>query len=238
MKKVEQWRSWTFIGSLALIAIIVNGVNGPQRKERSIPTPPVEQSRQSVQRESNHSDVPREKTPQELAAERALFQSRYMNDRPARRSGIQTVGIVAVSGNGTLNRTLAGILAEHVKGDGIQTHTFLFTPEFISDGLFKAVFDDSPKPIEDLELREVLDSLLLAQETVEYTINPSLENVITASLLLEIKLASIARRGESQSWKFIANGAGFTEALALKAAEERLIKQLSADTNVTVSANP
>ena len=246
MKKIEPVQTWTFIGMLFLVAILVNygyeRLSHPESPRfpsstnyrESLPTQTT--TRPVVERPSEPAPEPvKPKTPEELAAERATFLARYMNDRPSRSPGVASVAIVAVNEVGTLNGTLASILAEHIKGSGVKTYTSLFTPEFVSGGLFDEAFNDSPRPIETLELGEVLDILLLARQSVEYSTNPSLENVLTANLRLEVTRSSVARRGDGQTWTFTAAGAGFKRADAFKAAEERIVKQIATDTNIVIS---
>lgn len=222
MKKIEPWKKWSFIGALIVIATLVNGAydrlfrkDVPSNARRAMGGPP-------------------QKTPEELAAERARFLARYMNDRPSRAANLATVGVVAVNESGRLHHSLAAVLAERVKKQGATALPSLFTPEFVADGLFTQAFDGSPQPLTTLELREVLDALLLARQQVEYATNTALENVITASMRVEVAALSVVHRGESQSWTFSATGAGFNPALARQAAEERFIKQLSAATNIVI----
>ena len=250
MKKIEPWKTWTFIGFLLFVAILVNGIHDQlfQRESPRIqhttdyreqsqppynpaPSRSVAERPLESERERTIETIP-QKTPEELAAEHARFLARYMNTRTPRSQGFESVAIVAVNEGGKLNGALATILADRVKGDGVKTLTSLFTPEFVSDGLFKDAFSDSPKPIDALDLREVLDTLLLARQTVQYTVNTSLENVLTANMQLEVMRISVATRGESQTWTLTASGAGFKQADARAAAEERIIKQLSKDTNI------
>ena len=71
--------------------------------------------------------------------------------------------------------------------------------------------------------------LVLLRETVRYVNTPSLNNLVTANMQLDIVATSIATPGQNQSWTFTANGPGFTQDAARQAAEERIIKQIAAD---------
>jgi hypothetical protein len=86
-----------------------------------------------------------------------------------------------------------------------------------------------------LELTNSLDALLLAHQSVEYSSNPSLENVLTANMKLKILAASIIGNAKSQTWTFTAVGTGFKQTDARAMAEERLIKQINADTNISAT---
>lgn len=255
MKKIETWKTVTLIVALLVAASLVNGAHDfffaeresrPTSDNRSYavrPIPPVsrEQPQQTYQAPQPvvERSIPepertvqfvRQKTPEELAAERTQFLARYMNAHDRRSPGVQTVAIVAVNENGKLNGTLATILADRIKGEDVKTLTSLFTPEFVSDGFFKDAFNDSPAPIARLELGEVVNTLLLAQVSVEYVSNPSLQDLITARMKFDVVRVSVARRAESQAWTWSANGPGFKQSDARAAAEERIIKQLSTDT--------
>jgi uncharacterized lipoprotein YehR (DUF1307 family) len=75
--------------------------------------------------------------------------------------------------------------------------------------------------------------LVLVRETTHYGNTPSLENLVTASLQVDVVAIPVATVGQNQSWTFTANGPGFSQAEARKAAEERIIKQISSDTRIS-----
>lgn len=229
MKPVEQWKSRTFVVSLAVIAIITNGLVAPRSFDRAF---------QDSRQEKPLPPPAPTTTPDGKPTDHGPLIARNLNSRPTRTAGTKMVAIVAVTETDKLNSSLASALAEQVKSSNTKALTSLFTPEFVTEGLFKATFDDSPKAIDDLGLRDGLDMILLAQQSLEYTTNPSLENVLTASMTLEVKLVSVTQRGQSESWTFTSSGAGFKQPDARKAAEDRIIKQISTDTNILAAIHP
>ena len=263
MKKPEKWQSRLFIGSLACIAIFINfswrvaqvreanpnleaQQTARRRSEPEAVHPNSEHS--SLTRERNPSGTPTQppaseripavtqKTPEQLAAEQAQFVARYVNPGVGKISGMETLAVVAVSENGRPNSPLATALASRIKSDTIKVLSSSLTPEFISDGLFNATFLDSAQVARKLELKKVLDTLLLSRQTVVFSTNASLENVITANMRLEGLTVPVGALGDEQAWSFTANGAGFTPSDARRLAEERLLKQIAADTNILLKS--
>ena len=178
----------------------------------------------------------RQAAAERAAAEHAKFLARYVNSGFARKPGAKMVALVAVSENGKLNHAVGTAISGKLNSDAVQTISSILTPEFVSDGLFNTAFSDSYSIFKKLELANSVDALVLARETVRYTKNPSLENVTSAHMELEIGTFSSDQTAESHSWKFNANGAGFNNDAARLMAEDRLIKQLDAATNITPTA--
>jgi hypothetical protein len=145
------------------------------------------------------------------------------------------VAVVSISENTKLNRAVTAALASRFKGESVEILSSLFRPEFASDGLFAKAFSDPSEAIKNLELENYLDVLVLARQEVKYSTNRALENVITASMTLQITAHHVGGNLDSSSWTFIANGAGFKQADARALAEERLIKQISADTKMSLA---
>jgi len=67
----------------------------------------------------------------------------------------------------------------------------------------------------------------LARQTVQYSSDPSLENVITATMNLEIEVLPVAGRGQTQKQLLTASGAGFKNEAARDMAMERLLKDIA-----------
>ncbi len=86
-----------------------------------------------------------------------------------------------------------------------------------------------------LELDSSLDGLILARESVVYSENPSLANVLTATMTVDVMVKATRRGGASRTWSFTASGAGFNQTVAHNLATERIEKQLNADTNMSLA---
>jgi hypothetical protein len=79
-----------------------------------------------------------------------------------------------------------------------------------------------------------VDVLFLGREEISYSTDASLENILTANIRLEIT-AITAADGQNRSWTFVANGAGFKQTEARLMAEERLIKQITTDSKMSLN---
>jgi len=194
----------------------------PSLLERQAVAPTVAQDQQVNQRE------------QEAAAAHATYLARYLNSGSSRKPGTKMVAIAVVSENGAFNFALNSAVANHLKTASASMLTSFFRPAFVSDGLFANAFAGSNGVFDKLDLSKSLDVLFLGREQVQYSSDPSLENVMTANMQLEITAFSIAD-GQSQSWTFVANGSGFKQTEARQMAEERLIKQIANDTKMSLS---
>lgn len=248
MKKVEPWKKWAFIGALALIALVINSsVNKRTAVEQQVQqqrSATLQQSQQKVQMEQQAENEAKkaeedaraneQKAAQEAAARFENYLRHYVNSGFSHNTGRKTVALVAASRNGHFSQTLRSELARRF-GSEAEILSSFFTPAFVSDGLFNATFEGSTEAIRNLKLSDTLDGILLARQQVEYSTNSALENLITANVRLEVMSLPIDEAGERQTWSFTANGPGFHTADALQMAEERLIKQISNDTKMSLS---
>ena len=171
----------------------------------------------------------------EEAAQRAQYLARYVNGGIARKPGTATVALAVASDELKINRAVAAALLPHFKTNTVEILSSFFKPAFVSDRLFADVFKGSTEVLQKLELSKSLDAVLLARQEVRYTTDPALDNLITANMVLEVVLLPVLENAESQTWTFTANGAGFRQGDARQMAEERLIKQIAKDTNMTSS---
>ena len=80
--------------------------------------------------------------------------------------------------------------------------------------------------------------LVLVRKTVHYVNTPSLNNLVSANLQLDVVAMPVAATGQNQTWSFTANGPGFSQEAARKAAEERIIKQITNDNTITLIRIP
>ena len=66
----------------------------------------------------------------------------------------------------------------------------------------------------------------------------ALENVISAHVRLEVTSMFVATKSDDHTWTLMANGAGFRRDEAKAMAEERLIKQISTNAEMSLNLNP
>jgi hypothetical protein len=184
------------------------------------------------------AEIARQKAAEEAAAEHAQYMARYLDSSFVRKPNIETVAIVAVSEDGKWDSNIGDALSHHLKANGIEILPSFFKTEFISDGLFNSAFGGIGDLSQKLEIGKFVDGVVLAREQVRYSQNPSLENVTTADMSLEISVLSVSATVQNQTRTFTATGAGFKNENARASAEERLVKEIMSDTNMTLIASP
>jgi len=146
--------------------------------------------------------------------------------------GANSVIIAVATEDRKANREVNDAIAALLKDAHNQVVLSFFTPAFLADGVYNEAFDGSGEFIEKLGLAQRIDWLLLARQKVVYVDNPSLQNVLTANMELEVLLISSRNKDDKRTWTLKANGAGFKEADARAMAEERLVKELATDPNL------
>lgn len=243
MKKTERWKIWLFGGILFAVAMGVNTFyDYQQRREFFAPQParvvepiaPPAPSARAVEPNREIQASP-QKSPEELAAERARFIAKYVKEGISRTPSATTVFVAAADANGRLSGALATFLANHVASSSVRAHSAAFTSSFLGDGFLAEAFRDSTSVIKELDLDKVADVLLLARERAEIVRNDSsLANVLTAKTELEVIAIPVARPTEARTWTFSASGAGFNNSDALAAAAERIMKQITNGNTITL----
>jgi hypothetical protein len=221
--------------------LVLNRHEEIRRKLRPHKLRPLAQQEQQVdelaaaQKAAQDAAAARTQAIQEAAARHADYLARYLNSGFSRTPGSETLAVVVATGDGKLDHTVSTALANHFKSDTVKIFTSFFKPEFVSDKLFANVFDGSTEILNKLDLANSLDALLLARETVQYSKTPSLDNLVTANLQLEIQVVPIAGSIQNHSWSFTANGAGFSQTEAKSNADERILKQIASDTKMSLN---
>lgn len=172
----------------------------------------------------------------EAAAARARFLGRYLNQGVTRTPGVKTAAILAVSEAGKWNRSIGSAVAARLTNDSIEIMPGFFKSEFVSDGMFDKTLANSAEVFRQLDLANSLDAVLLVKQTVRYAESSALENVITATMGLEVTALPIDTAINGQTWTFSASGAGFKQQDARAMAEERLLKQIANDTKMSLTS--
>jgi hypothetical protein len=211
---------------MAVIAIFIYSAQSVREQQKAVA---VAQQRQAMENEATA-----QKAVQDAAAAHAQYLARYVNTGFSRSPGSETVAVAAASEDGTLNRGVTTALESWFQRESVWILSPFFKPEFVSDGLFNDAFNGSGVILNKLELAKFLDRVVLAQQNVRYTQNTALENVITATMQLKVVVVPVSGQGGGETWTLTAYGPGFTKEVARQAAEERLIKQIAADTNMSL----
>ncbi len=175
-----------------------------------------------------------QKAAQDAAAQKAQYLARYVNASFSRKPAGKTIAIAVADENGTLSRAVTAALEKRFQNEPALILSPFFKPEFVSDGLFKDAFTGSGDVFNKLELANSLNGVVLAQQNVQYAQNAALENVITATMQLKVAVMPVSGQSNGKTWTFTAYGPGFTKEVARQAAEERLIKQITTDTNMSL----
>ncbi len=230
MNKIEPSQATWFIVIFTGIALLINSTLPRSRSAQYVGS---QQQMPAVSAQQQQLEMEREAAAQK-AAEHANFVARYLNTGFSKTPGSKSVALVVATQGGRPDYAVSAALANHFKSGTVTISTSVFKPEFISDHLFATVFNGSTEVLNQLELAKSLDALLLARLTVRYSRDSSLDNLISANLQLAVQVVPVAGNIQSQSWTFTASGAGFSQAEAWSMAEERLIKQITSDTKMSL----
>lgn len=250
MSGINPKRVTVFVCVMACIAILIQSALGYRRQQNAAVV--VQQQRvqaamaaqqereRAAQTEQQQQAIANEaaarKAVQDAAAAHAQYLARYVNGGFSRMPGSEAVAVAVASESGTLNRAVTTALISRLQREVVRILSPFFKPEFVSEGLFSDAFSGSSSIFNKLELANTLDGVVLAQQDVQYSSNPSLENVITATMQLKVAVIPVSSPNDGKTWTFTAYGPGFTKEVARKAAEERIIKQIAADTNMSLAA--
>lgn len=250
MNRMNPKRLAVFFLVFATIAIAICALQSAKEQQRAVTVAQQQRAmanQAAAQRAAQDAAMAQAKAAQDEAARQALaakeaaekhaqFLTRYVNPDLSRNLGGKSVAIVAVSENGNLNSGVADAIASRFKTEPVEFASSLFKPAFVADGLFQTAFNGSGDPFVKLDLTKSLNGAVLAQQDVQYAQNSTLENVLTATMTLKVAVMPVSGQSNGKPWTFTAYGPGFTKEVARQAAEERLIKQIITDTNMSLDA--
>lgn len=242
MSKINPQHATVFVVVFAVLAVCINSAQNrslwqPSPSPAYVPSS-AQQQQQFQDQEAQQklaaakAEVERQAAA-DAAAKHAAYLARYLNAGTSRTSGMRMLAIVTASEGGKLEQAVNTALAEHFKTGTVEALSSVFTPEFISDGLFTQAFSGSAGIFKNLEIARSVDAVLLARQTVQYSKDASMENLVSATMQLEVMLSPLGSQGQSQSWTFTAYGSGFDQKAARAMAEERIITQIAKDTKMT-----
>src|SRR5690349_5880036 len=150
-RRKAQW----FIGVLALVALLINSFFlGRDRPSALLPQSASAYTAQGTQRqEIEDKAAAARKAAEEEKAQHQKFLERYLNPASyTRKTGITPIAIASVAERGGFNRALAASIAARLKGESTEVFSAVFTPEFISDGLFSHACTGASQVFARLEL--------------------------------------------------------------------------------------
>ncbi len=230
MHSIDSKQATIFVVVFSVIALLINYGQGflGSRSAPQVPAVISQNTQKSVQPAAQSAT-------QVAVAERTRYIARYLNGNFSRQAGNRSVAIVAANENGRLNFAVTDALTRRFNGSSVQISASLFTPEFVSDGLFTNAIAGSRDLFRKLDLASSVDVLVLAQEDVQYSKTAALENLTTATMRLTVTVVPVSGQSEAMTWTFTAYGPGFAKEVARKAAEERLIKQIADDNKMSLN---
>jgi hypothetical protein len=217
-----------FFSVFAAIAIVISALQGAHEQQRAVEG--------AGQQRTMQVQAATQKAARDVAAQKAQFLARYLNAGFSQKPAGKTIAIAAADENGKLSRAVTVALEKRFQREPAQIFPSYFKPEFVSDGLFNEAFGGSSELLNKLELAKSLDGIVLAQQNVQYAQNAMLENIISATMQLKVTVMPVSGQSDGKTWTFTAYGPGFTKEVARQAAEERLIKQIATDTNMSLTA--
>ena len=201
------------------------------------PTTPLAVDSAAAAREAAQAAEARRQYEVAQAAEaQKQFRARYLNSGSPRKSGVNLVAVLAASEDGKIERDLMRALSGLLTTNGVELVESFFKPEFVADGLLADMFSESTSLRHKLELDKSLDGLILARLAVEYLSNPSLQNVLTAKLSLEVAAQAMDASGASKTWTLTVSGAGFDRKAARAMAGERILKEIANDKTMSLAS--
>jgi hypothetical protein len=245
MSTTESNHATTFIIFFSVIALAINSLQFHQvERARAVQQQVFQQQQQAQvdaekkmeeQKAAQQAEAARVQAIQQATVRHAQYVAQYVNSSFSKTTGTESLAVLVVNQQGQFDDAICTAIANRFKSGAVSISTSLFKPKFVTDNLFDNLFGGSTDILNRLDLANSLDALLLAKEAVEYSKSPALDNVITAHLTLEIQLVPVLGSTQTQSWKFTSNGAGFSQTEAVSMAEDRIIKQISNDTKMSLS---
>lgn len=214
----QQQKRQLFLASLVVIALVINSkfsFNG-HAKSPSQPTPVATVAPQRTL-------VP--EPPKTPAFDPAPFRKQYLL-QDTTVSPSSTIAVAVASEKRDSNTKISQAIIRHCQNQGTELTTSFFKQEFFWDRIFDDAFAGSDDVFKKLNLPGSLAGALLARETVTYTTNSALQNMITAEMHLDIVFFQFKGGTHSQTWSFTANGPGFTKSAARSQAEDRILTQI------------
>lgn len=134
--------------------------------------------------------------------------------------------ILIISGSSTIDWTLSNQIKSILQGKGSKVSTpSLFTSSFVSKGQFEQIYQGNSAEAQRLRLSQHFKEGILGKKTVSFVENPDLENVITATVKLELHVISSASGTVQNSFSFAEKGPGFSRDDAEKNAIERILQR-------------
>jgi signal transduction histidine kinase len=169
-----------------------------------------------------------ERKRSELAKQEKDYISRYVRNASAGKTNFRIALLVATEDQ-QLDQPASKMLEKIFLDQSFLVSSDVFTPAFVSDGLFEKSFSGSKGVLDRLALTNLLDVVVLARQHVVYTTNDSLNGLITASLTIDLSALSTATEEKLSQFSVAAAGPGFKPEQALQMAGSRVFRKISTE---------
>jgi hypothetical protein len=238
MNRIHLGRAIWFACTLACVAVLIFVLHDRQVKQKAAEMAAQQQKTEAAAAAKNEAEVKKQaevKAELDAADARARFIAQYENTNFTRTPGIELIAVACAAEDGTMNHAISAALANRFKTPHVEFASSFFKPTLVTEGMFDEVFNGSGDMFKKLDLAKYLDGLVLAKQDVQYSKNDALDGVITADMHVQVVTLPVSGQIESQSWTLSAKGTGFNNSDARMQAEERIVKQITDDTNMTLN---
>jgi len=224
-------RLLAFVGLGLVLAVVGTALWLQQKHRRQVRAVEAAQAQAEQQQRAALEAAERKLVEAELER----YRARYLGNR----TGHYAVGVLIVDEHGRPNPRLGSALAALLTTNGVPASASFFNAALVSDGLFEQVFRGASPILEKLEAAKYADTLLLGRQTVRYTTNRALENLVTAQMTLAFHTQPLTGHAREHAEVLEAVGAELARPeLARNQAEERLVKQMHGLTGLLQSLQP
>lgn len=156
------------------------------------------------------------------------FLNRYLLSRSfINRPESQEVAVLVVDEDNKISYEITQEITSILKKMRTNVTASLFTGQFVTDGLFRKIFEGNAGEVKNLGLSEHIDHIVLCKKTAKFTENPEMQNMITAHAVIEIHVISAKTGVIEEVFAVSEVGAGFSKAAAEDTAKERILKKLT-----------
>jgi hypothetical protein len=114
-----------------------------------------------------------------------------------------------------------------LKNNNFNPTTFLFTDQFIADGIFEKIFNGNFYDISKLELYSHCDYLIIGKVATSFLENPDMLEMITAKLDLKLHVVSVQTAAATDLIVVRSKGVGFSKESAKNNALKSIFEQIN-----------
>ena len=153
--------------------------------------------------------------------------NRYIANRAVKNlPDSQEVAVLVIDDDRERQNLLNQEIIAVLKKNNFQPTTFLFTDQFISDGIFEKIFNGNFYDISQLELQSHCDHLIIGKVATSFLKNPDMMNMITAKLDLNLHVISAQTAAATDLIIVSGKGVGFSKETAKNKALKSIFEQI------------